>query len=105
MRVAPLGMPTISGRGVITSRTWRSPNRNTFCSSSASDGSNVPSASPMSISERSSLSVIESRSDAVTPSILAVLLVIASSARTMGSSIVSMNLSGRAYINATRSER
>ena len=56
----PLSMLIISVRGVMTSLACLSLNLKTFSSISASPGSTVPSASPRSIIERISPSVIDS---------------------------------------------
>ena len=94
-RVIPRSMLTISGRGVITSLTCWSPNLKTFSSISASAGSTVPSASPISIIERISPSVTVS-SESFLPNKFWVILESHCKNKMAGNRAISRLFSGRA---------
>ena len=95
-QVGPRSMDTISVRGVITSRTCRSPNRNTFSSISASTGSKVPSASPISMRVRNSPSVMDLLAEELPPRMALVPRVVHWSTTTSGSISSSTHFRGRA---------
>ena len=104
LKVASAWTQTIFGRGVTTSRTSISPNLKMFSSISPVDSSTVPSASPRSISVRSSPGVtIGLDSDSLPPNSRIIPRGTSVKANTTGHATVIIISTIRAVVSAHRS--
>ena len=102
--MSPFSIQTISGRGVMISRIWRSPNRKTLSNSAASPASTAPVWAPAEIMVRISSSPIWGV-DAEMPRARLVMVLKSWSSVTIGDKVSSTNRMGRDTANATFSER